>query len=101
MTPYNHLKENTMYKNCTISSGTLIESDIVESIRQFHHDKPDIVKLCADYDNESDSEIKSFIFYEEILDACQQYGATGYYFGSHEGNGSDIGYYKAEDFEYI
>lgn len=42
-------------------------------------------------------ELVSMVLNEEIWDAMQEIAPEGYYFGAHEGDGSDYGFWLAEE----
>lgn len=49
-----------------------------------------------DQDERWDSEDIAYLL-EELFDTLNSYAPTGYYFGSHIGNGSDYGFWKIEN----
>ncbi len=56
-----------------------------------------LVKEAEEVD--PDSEDASFLLNEEMFDALQTFAPPYAYFGAHEGDGSDFGYWLSQDFE--
>jgi len=82
----------------SLSHGTLIDDDIVNSIESWNEDFKDseLDSIIEDYWNEP--EYKSEILNEEICSRMNELAPSGFYFGCHPGDGSDIGFWPC-DFE--
>jgi hypothetical protein len=52
---------------------------------------------AGDDDERWDSEYMTYFLNEELFDTLNMYAPEGYYFGAHEGDGSDFGYWKIEE----
>ena len=50
-----------------------------------------------DHDPRWESEYMQYFLNEELFDTLNNYAPEGYYFGAHEGDGSDFGYWKIEE----
>jgi hypothetical protein len=76
--------------------GALIDDDIVISIESWNEDFKDseLDSIIEDYWNEP--EYKSEILNEEIYSRMNELAPTGFYFGYHPGNGSDIGFWLCD-----
>ena len=82
----------------SISHGTLILDDIVDAIEQFTKDNDILDWILDQLFNEyfSANEGDKIYIYEEIFDRMNDIAPNGLYFGSHIGDGSDIGYWPSE-----
>ena len=97
----------------SISHGTMRMEDVLpimystlfkenpRKARQIHNSCIGFLEAMCDkncgIDNDWwDSEEAHFI-YEDLEDALQEYAPEGHYFGTHEGDGSDLGFWPEED----
>lgn len=99
--------------NESISHATFRSQDLIPAFLEVLNNDQDIDKLISDLpftkeelmDSESEinweSEELSYFLNETLFDLLQEYAPTGYYFGSHEGNGSDFAFWKIEDEDFI
>jgi hypothetical protein len=78
--------------------GALIDDDIANSIESWNEDFKDseLDSIIEDYWNEP--KYRSDILNEEICSKMNELAPTGFYFGCHPGDGSDIGFWPC-DFE--
>ena len=81
----------------SLSHGTLRLEDLYERFLDFvDNHNPDA------YDPEWDNvdvhdEFAAFVLWEEIAPAIEEIAPEGTYFGAHEGDGSDFGFWPVED----
>lgn len=78
----------------TTSEGSLILADIVDGIR---HLVPK--KLLAEFDAVEPDSLDAYCIFESIEYAMDEIAPSGYYFGAHLGDGSDIGFWRFEEEE--
>lgn len=95
--------------DCTVIHATLRPQDLIPAFLNVLKDTPEYEQLVANnagvpsYAQEDDdsewwnSEDCSILLNEELFIVLNQYAPEGYYFGSHQGDGSDFGYWKEED----
>ena len=97
----------------SISHGTLRNEDLIpkymsiifrnnpQKAREIWKSSPNLLQALCDekvgqnnswWDSEEACEIA-----EELMDTLQEYAPEGHYFGSHPGDGSDIGYWEDLD----
>ena len=106
------------YKNQTLSEGTLNPSDLIPDLLfilskvspkhygQIMEDYRDSLPHTGKYDIfesdkfqewiEKNPDDASYMLNEDIFYALNDIAPEGTYFGSHPGNGSDIGFWKIE-----
>ena len=78
----------------TISHGSLILADIVNGIR---HLVP--AKLLKEFDAADPDSPDAYMIFESIEYAMDEIAPDGCYFGSHPGDGADIGFWQCEDWD--
>ena len=93
-------KISQKYINHEVSKATLIAGDIIISIHEF------LDSLGIDYDLMDDSDncdeeafqvIQDDYLYEYLFDLMNDIAPEGCDFGSHQGNGACIGFWKNEN----
>jgi len=72
-------------------------AEYVQIIQTNNHDLRVIFEPFSENDERWDSEYMSYFLNEELFDVLDSYAPNGYYFGSHEGDESDFGYWKNEN----
>ena len=92
----------------TVSHGTMREEDLLPKFafvlekygmkRSAHKALAAARLLEMQPDNTAAQHLVSMVLNEEIWDAMNEIAPEGYYFGAHEGDGSDYGYWLAEEF---
>lgn len=101
-------KETTLmiYANLneTISRATLRSFDLYDAFLDVIKDTPEYTSITTNYpipesakDNDEDDYWSSDDCIEnmsDLFDALDSYAPDGYYFGAHEGDGSDFGYWE-------
>ncbi len=78
--------------NVSLSEGTLIEEDIFKSVKLLLPKE-----IQNDFLNCIDREEKCYIM-ENIFDYLNEIAPEGCYFGAHEGNGSDFGFWEIPEY---
>lgn len=102
--------QTTIYAtlNDTLIRATLRAQDLVpvflEAIRETpeyaqimqsnNNDLQVIFGIDNDDDERWESEYMSYFLNETLFDVLDNYAPPGYYFGAHEGDGSDFGYWE-------
>lgn len=86
----------------SVSHATMIDTDIVEAIeRDMQGVVPNDNTLWGAIEEfwaaEEDSEDRAFLLNETIWDEMNDIAPEGTYFGAHPGDGSDYGFWSAED----
>jgi hypothetical protein len=94
-----------IYDGKCVSHGTLRNQDLLAAFGSELRNAPDVawdhLQLAEEadamleletYDSEDGSELVN-----ELIDALTAYAPDGCYFGTHPGDGSDFGFYQAED----
>lgn len=92
----------------TVIHATLRPQDLIPAFLNVLKDTPEYEQLVAnnavfpsyaqeDDDSEWWNSEDCAILNEELFNVLNQYAPEGYYFGSHQGDGSDFGYWKEED----
>lgn len=92
----------------SVSHGTLRTVDLIESFlgelelwdrakfKELHAEVP--FDAWDSQDNEWwDSEDASYFLNEDLFDALNNVAPEGFYFGAHEGDGSDFGFWPIDD----
>lgn len=83
----------------SISTGTLRTSDLllalVFELKRLQPTNPIIKKVEEMEDHEGMD--ASFLLYEELYPALEELAPEGMYFGSHPGDGADIGWWKHDE----
>ena len=89
----------------TISHGTLLTSDLTKAcylalkgIGVFLHEHLSGCEVHGFYADNYCEECY-LVFNEELMSLMNDYAPEGYYFGAHEGDGSDFGVWPIEDDE--
>lgn len=97
----------------SISHGTMRNEDVIprlmsvifrnnpQKAREIWQSSPNLLQAlcdshCGNSNNWWDSEEATEISYE-LQEVLQDYAPEGHYFGSHPGDGSDLGYWPNED----
>lgn len=89
--------------NDSVSWSTLRPQDLIPAFLDVLKHTPEYVQMMnvvpsyAIEDDDADwwdSDECSFFLNETLFDTLNNYAPDGYYFGSHEGNGSDFGYWE-------
>lgn len=83
-----NVRLGTSYRDMSVSHGTLQEDDIFDAVKQFLPSK-----LKSTYSNLPQSDRTEYL-YETIFSELNAIAPKGYYFGSHEGNSSDLGFWR-------
>lgn len=101
----------------TVSRATLLEKDICtaclqaiysvdqDRAKKLLHDEPEMAAAIYDeliFHTENEwwqTEDAFLIMAEDLTDIMEQYAPEGHYFGAHEGDGSDFGYWPNDDCE--
>jgi hypothetical protein len=95
--------------NDTLIRGTLRTQDLVPVFLEAIVDTPEYLQIlqsniyelgvifdisASDDDERWESEYMSYFLNETLFDTLNTYAPDGYYFGAHEGDGSDFGYWE-------
>jgi hypothetical protein len=92
--------------DATVIRATLRPQDLTPAFLDVIKETPEYVQImfcppsvitdpsAEDDDKRWESEEIAFLVNEELWDVLNDYAPEGYYFGSHEGDGSDFGYWK-------
>jgi len=96
--------------DCSVSHGTMRAQDLIPTFLEVIKDTAEYAQLSTlaftfppNYalENETsdwwNTEDCSWFLNEQLFDILNNYAPDGYYFGSHPGDGSDYGYWKAEE----
>ena len=99
--------------NKTVSRATLRAEDLVPAFIEVIKDTPEWQQIAfhpnlhwdlkvifdptSDGDERWESEEMSYFLNETLIDVLNSYAPEGYYFGSHEGDGSDFGFWELAD----
>lgn len=98
--------------DCSVINGTLRACDLVPAFLDVIKDTPEYQQImmsnaeylnvisdptALDDDERWESEDMTYFLNEELFDLLDSYAPDGYYFGSHIGDGSDLGYWKCEE----
>ncbi len=92
--------------NETVIRATLRPQDLIPAFLDVIKDTPEYVQVMnfvpayAYEDDDAEwweSEDCASFLNESLFDTLNDYAPDGYYFGSHEGDGSDFGYWKVID----
>jgi hypothetical protein len=91
----------------TVSSGTMREEDLLPKfayvLEKYGMKRSALTaraaaRLIEMSDTDKNRELVSIVLNEEVWEAMNEIAPEGYYFGAHEGDGSDYGYWLAEEF---
>ena len=98
------------WRNVSLSHGTMRDQDLVKSFMDFMREnlpneyaaivaESENVKLVSDSLNEpeDDSEQAGFFINEVLFETIDRYAPLGHSFNSHPGDGSDYGFWQADD----
>ena len=96
--------------NDTVIRATLRPQDLIPAFLGVIKDTPEYTQIAMsqvppsyaigdDEDDWWDGEECSFFLNEVLFDVLNDYAPNGYYFGAHEGDGSDFGYWEIIDTE--
>ena len=89
--------------NESVIHATLRAQDLIPAFLDVIKDTPECIQVMnvvpayAMEDDDSDwweSEDCMYFLNEDLFDILNNYAPDGYYFGSHEGDGSDFGYWE-------
>ena len=89
--------------NDSVIRATLRAQDLIPAFLDVIKDTPEYIQVMnvvpayAMEDDDSDwweSEDCMYFLNENLFDILNDYAPDGYYFGSHEGDGSDFGYWE-------
>lgn len=97
--------------NTSVISSTLRAQDLVPAFLEVIKETPEYIQIMqtnnwilnvifepfSDNDERWEDEYMTYFLNEELFDTLNNYAPEGYYFGAHEGNGSDFGYWKIEE----
>lgn len=85
----------------SVSYGTLRPADVARSLLSVLRDTPQYLQIinyipCYAWDNPDDIwwQDVGLIVLEDIFETLNLYAPEGYYFGAHDGDGADFGYWK-------
>jgi hypothetical protein len=86
---------NQPYIYGSVSSGTLVTEELVDAfLDALDYLNPDYAKeLRSDYDNYAPDALDEFL-HEKLFEALDECAPEGYYFGAHEGDGADFGFWE-------
>jgi len=106
------IDEDTLTKihaelNESVSSGTMRAQDLVPTFLGVIKDTPEYAQIMMSNvpelrvisdptaeDEDWDTEFMTYFLNEELWDTMNSYAPDGYYFGAHEGDGSDYGFWR-------
>lgn len=81
------------WKNVSLSHGTMIAADIVESVKNLIPEK-----MYNEFKHaEDDMDLQEEILNEDIWNYLNSIAPKDCYFGSHPGDGSDFGFWEVEE----
>jgi len=81
----------------SVSEGTLKEDDIFNAIRGYLNFTSEGQGIIEDFEKaqeENDKETMSYLLNESAFNYMNEIAPEGYYFGSHPGDGADIGFWE-------
>lgn len=85
-------------QNISISSGTLSDTDLVETFGAFYQLMTGDDTLLTEGRqlllSKPNSEELSYFINEQLFDSLNELAPSGYYFGSHIGDGANFGYWE-------
>ena len=82
----------------SISHGTMRDEDLIEVFESWleKHDPKGLAELIQIVEEEGGFQGDEY-WLESLWDTLEYYAPEGYYFGAHEGDGSDFGFWELED----
>lgn len=98
--------------NCSLIHGTLRACDLVPAFLEVIANTPEYAQImqtnnwnlkvifdpsAGDNDERWESEDMSYFLNETLFDILNLYAPEGYYFGAHQGDGSDFGFWVIDD----
>ena len=101
--------------NCTLIHGTHRACDLVPAFLEVIKNTPEYTQIVQtnnynlnvifdpsadDSDERWESDDMCYFLNEVLFDALDSFAPEGYYFGAHQGDGSDFGFWEIDDIEY-
>lgn len=82
-----------LFKDVSLSHGTMVEDHVFDRVKSLlpRHMRGEFSKATPG------SEERAYILWERAFEYLNSIAPSGYYFGSHPGNGSDYGFWKIEE----
>ena len=84
--------------NTSVSSGTMIDEDIVAACESFVEYSDDLSEAAKEFWAAKKGSLdREWILNETIWDAMNEIAPEGCYFGPHPGDGCDFGFWQSEE----